>query len=110
MAIDNKKSAGSVFNLVCKTVIFAAAILLFVALCLSGSSDNVQTFNLLVTIGCGVCLFASLLLLISNIVVLFSKINHRSPEYKSAIAGTVIMAVILVVAIIGFVWALSLLI
>ena len=40
MAIDNKKSAGSVFNLVCKIVIFAAAILLFVALCLSGSSDR----------------------------------------------------------------------
>lgn len=108
MAKSNKKSAGSVFDLVCNLIIAAAAVLLLVALFLTGSTDNVPLFNTLVAVGCGVCAVVSLIVLISAVIVLFSKINHRSPEYKIAVTRTVIMAIILIVAVIGFIWAMTL--
>lgn len=107
---NNKKSTGFVFDLVCNLTVVAAAIVLIVALCLAGTNDNVVAFNVLITIGCGVCAIVALAVVIRAIIVLFSKINHRSPEYKNAIVRTVVMGLILIVSVIGFVWALMLLI
>lgn len=106
---NNKKSAGFVFDLVCNLAVAAAAIVLLVALCLTGTNDNVFAFNVLIAVGCGVCALAAVAVVIRAVAVLFSKINRRSPEYKNAIVRTVIMGVILIVAVIGLVWALTLL-
>lgn len=105
----NKKTSRFGYETLYTLLMLAAAIVIIVALCLSGNSDNYSIFNILMAVGCGVYALASVMALIKSIIVLFSKINHRAPEYKRAITITVVTGLILIVSVFGLVWALTLL-
>lgn len=82
---------------ICDFLMLGGAIVLFVGIFVS---------DLVITIGLGIYLVAIALAIFRSVRVLFSKINHRSPEYKNAIINTVIMGVIFVLALFGFIYAL----
>ena len=101
---NNKKSTGAILDLVCNLAIVAAAIVLIVALCVN--NNNVIAFNVLVLVGCAVCVLAAVVVLIRAITVLCGKLNHRSPEYKNAITRTVFMGIVFALSVLGLIWAI----
>ncbi len=105
----NKKTSKFGYETFYTLLMLAAAVVIIVALCLSGNSDNYNVFNVLMAVGCGIYALSSVMALIKSIIVLFSKINHRAPEYKRAITVTIVTGLILVVSVFGLVWALTLL-
>ena len=62
--------------------------------------------NIVIAVGLGIYIVATLLALYRSVRVLCSKINRRSPEYKNAIINTVIMGLIFALALFGFIYAL----
>lgn len=82
---------------ICDFLMVGGAIVLLVGL---------FTQVIVITVGLGIYILATLIALFRSIKVLFSKINKRSPEYRNAIVNTVIMGVILVLAVFGFVYSL----
>lgn len=104
-----KKSSRFGYSFVCNLLLLLAGIVIIVALCFSGNPDNVNVFNTLMIVGCGIYVLASVMTLIKSVAVLFGKINHRSPEYKQAITVTVFMVIVLAVAAFGLIWAITLL-
>ena len=104
MANNNKKSAGAVLDIVCNLTIVAAAIVLLVALCVN--NNNVTAFNVLILVGCAVCALAAIVVLVRAIMVLYGKLNHRSPEYKNAITRTVFMGIVFALSVLGLVYAI----
>lgn len=101
---NNKKSIGAVLDVVCNLAIVAAAIVLIVALCVN--NNNVTAFNVLILLGCAVCVLAAVVVLCRSIAVLFGKLNHRSPEYKNAITRTVFMGIVFALSVLGVVWSI----
>ena len=55
-------------------------------------------------VGLGIYVIASALAVLRAVLVLVSKINHRSPEYRRAIDNTVIMSVVFALAVFGLVY------
>lgn len=82
---------------ICDFLMVGGMIVMIVGLC---------TAEIVITVGMGIFILASVLALFRSVRVLFSKINHRSPEYKNAIINTVIMGIIFALAVFGFVWSL----
>ena len=82
---------------ICDFLMLGGAIVLLVGIFVS---------NIVITIGLGIYLAATVLAIFRSVRVLVSKINHRSPEYKNAIINTVIMGVIFALALFGFIYAL----
>lgn len=82
---------------ICDMLMLVGAIVLLVGICVS---------EIVIAVGLAIYLVATVLALFRSIRVLTSKINHRSPEYKSAIINTVIMSVIFALALAGFIYAL----
>ena len=82
---------------ICDFLMLGGAIVLLVGIFVS---------DLVIAVGLGIYLAATALALFRSVRVLFSKINHRSPEYKNAIINTVIMGVIFALALFGFIYAL----
>ena len=82
---------------ICDFLMLGGAIVLLVGIFVS---------NLIITIGLGIYLAATILAIFRSVRVLASKINHRSPEYKNAIINTVIMGIIFVLALFGFIYGL----
>lgn len=82
---------------ICDFLMVAGAVVIIVGLC---------TKQIVLTVGLGIYIAASLIALGRSVKVLFSKINHRAPEYKNAIVNTVIMGLILALAVFGFIWSL----
>lgn len=82
---------------ICDLLMLGGAIVLFVGIFVS---------DLVIAVGLGIYLAASALAIVRSVLVLASKINRRSPEYKNAIINTVIMGVIFLVALFGFIYAL----
>ena len=84
---------------ICDFLMLGGAILLIVGLSVKSS--------VVVAVGMGIYLVAAGIAIYRSVRVLVDKkINHRSPEYKSAIANTVIMGVIFALALVGFIYAL----
>ena len=80
-------------------LMLGGAIVLLVGLCVKSS--------VVVAVGMGIYLVAIGIAIYRAVRVLINKeINHRSPEYKSAIINTVIMGVIFALALFGFIYAL----
>lgn len=91
---------------ICDMLMIAGAIVLLVALIMSGSVLDVSV--LLLKIGTGIYIVASVLALVTTVKVLVGKtVHHRSPEYKRAIINTVVAGIILAVAVFGFVGAFA---
>lgn len=82
---------------ICDFLMVGGAIVLFVGIFVS---------EIVVAIGMGIYLAATVLAIFRSVRVLCSKINHRSPEYKNAIINTVIMGLIFVLALFGFIYAI----
>ena len=82
---------------ICDFLMLGGAIVLLVGIFVS---------DLVIAVGLGIYLAATALAIFRSVRVLFSKINHRSPEYKNAIINTVIMGVIFALALFGFIYAL----
>jgi len=102
-----KKGIKLSLDLVCNCALVIGAIVLIVALALSG--DYVKAFNVLVIVACAIYVLASLALVIKAIMVIVDKkVNRRSPEYKGAIKTLVVMGLIFAVAVFGLVWVLTL--
>ena len=89
---------------ICDIMMLVGAITILVGLFVAISS--VVASEIILGIGLGIYIIACILALISTVKVLLSKINHRSPEYKRAIANTIIMGIILALAIFGFIFLL----
>lgn len=82
---------------ICDFLMLGGAIVLFVGFFVS---------DIVITVGLGIYIVAAALAIFRSVRVLFSKINHRSPEYKNAIINTVIMGVVFALALGGFIYAL----
>lgn len=82
---------------ICDLLMLAGAIVLLVGIFVS---------EIVITVGLGIYLVATALAIYRSVRVLCSKINHRAPEYKSAIVNTVIMGLIFALALAGFIYAL----
>lgn len=82
---------------ICDFLMLGGAIVLIVGICVS---------EIVITVGLGIYMVAALLAIVRSVLVLVSKINHRSPEYKNAIINTVIMGVIFALALAGFIYSL----
>lgn len=82
---------------ICDFLMVGGMIVMIVGLC---------TTEVVVTVAMGIFIVASVLALVRSVKVLFSKINHRAPEYKAAIINTVIMGVVFALATFGFIWSL----
>ncbi len=79
-------------------LMLVASVLLIIGLSLY------KTAPVLIVIGLAMYMAAAILTLIKTVKVLLSGINRRAPEFKNAIANTVIVTVILGLAIFGMVW------
>ena len=86
---------------ICDFMMLGGAIVLLVGIFVS---------DIVIAVGLGIYIVATVLALVRSVRVLLSKINRRSPEYKSAIIATVIMGLIFALAVFGFVYALVLLV
>jgi hypothetical protein len=64
------------------------------------------TTDVVVTVGLGFYIAATLLALFRSVKVLLSGVNRRSPEYKASIVNTVVMGLILALAVFGFIWSI----
>ena len=111
MAKGNKKNIFKSYFVpfglgqVCDILMLLGAITLIVGLFVA--IGNVEVSEILLLIGLIIYVVASVLAVLRAVLVLVNKeINHRSPEYKRAIANTVIMGVILALAVFGLVWLL----
>ena len=82
---------------ICDFLMLGGAIVLLVGIFVS---------NIVIAVGLGIYIVATLLALYRSVRVLCSKINRRSPEYKNAIINTVIMGLIFALALFGFIYAL----
>ena len=82
---------------VCDLVMLVGVILLIVGL-----------FNLDAVLLAGFICYAvgAAMSIVRCCLVLFSKINHRDPAYKSAIINLVIMGVLFALAVFGMVWTI----
>ena len=79
------------------------ALTLLVGLFVAISAYRVSV--VLLYIGLAIYIVGCVVALVRTISVLVSKkINHRSPEYKSAIVNTVVMGAILALAIFGLIY------
>lgn len=82
---------------ICDFLMLGGAIVLLVGVFVS---------NLVITVGLGIYLVATAMAIVRSVMVLCSKINKRSPEYKNAIINTVIMSVIFALALFGFIYGI----
>ena len=82
---------------ICDFLMLAGAVVIIVGLC---------TEQIVLTVGLGIYMAAAALAIVRSLRVLVSGINHRAPEYKNAVVNVIIMAVILALAVFGFVWSL----
>lgn len=82
---------------ICDFLMLGGAIVLLV---------GIFTSEIVIAVGLGIYLVATVLAIYRSVRVLCSKINHRSPEYKNAIINTVIMGLIFGLALFGFIYAL----
>lgn len=82
---------------VCDLVMLVGVILLIVGLC-----------NLDAVLLAGFICYAigSAMSIVRCCLVLFSKINHRDPAYKSAIINISIMGVLFALAVFGMIWTI----
>ncbi len=99
-----KYSKSYVLTIIGNVLMIVGALVLIVSLFLT---DKVTADTVLIAIGCGIVALAFCVSLARTVPVLFSKINHRSPEYKNAIIFTIIAGVCLILAIFGLVFALA---
>lgn len=83
---------------VCDIVLLIAAIVVIVGMSIYKTTDTV------LIVGLALFLAGSLLAVYRSSKILFSGINKRSPEFKSAIVNTAIMGVVTVIAILGLVF------
>ncbi len=81
----------------CDLLMLGGAIVLLVGL---------FTTNIVVAVGLGIYIVAAIIAILRSCKVLFSGINKRSPEYKASLVNAIVMAVILALAIFGFVYAI----
>lgn len=79
---------------ICDFLMVGAAIVMFVGFFLD---------DLIITIGLGIYVVASLIAIIRSVRVLVSDINHKAPVYKNAVANVVIMGLIFALATVGFI-------
>ncbi len=80
---------------ICDILIVASAIVLIV---------GCFTSNLVITIGLGMYVVASILAIIRSIIDLKAEPNKRAPKHKAALANIIIMSVIFAVATAGFIY------
>lgn len=88
----------------CDILMLVGAVTIIVGLFVSISS--VPASEIILMVGLIVYIIATALAIVRAVLVLTSKINHRSPEYKRAITNTVIMGVIFALAVFALVWLL----
>ncbi len=89
---------------ICDILMLVGAITLIVGLCIN--NNNLKVCEIILLIGLAIYILASVIAIVRAVLVLTSKINHRAPEYKRAIANTVIMSVILALAVFGLIYLL----
>ena len=99
-----KYSKSYILTIISNTLMVLGALALIVALFLT---DKVTADTILIAVACGVLALAFCVSLIRTVPVLFSKINHRSPEYKNAILFTIIAGVCFALAVFGLIFALA---
>ena len=87
---------------ICDITMILGAVTLIVGLFVSLASLTVSI--IILGVGLGIYVIASALAVLRAVLVLVSKINHRSPEYRRAIANTVIMSVVFALAVFGLVY------
>lgn len=86
---------------ICDILLFAAAIVTLVGLCVYESSTQVVLF-----VGIGLFILASLLADIRYALVLVGKTSKRSPEYKNARNNVILMSIVLALSILALVFAI----
>lgn len=89
---------------VCDILMIVAAIMLIVGLSVACNTKPVNDVVLLI----GLCIYvlASALSLITPVKTLFSKINHRAPEYKRALTNTVVFGIIFALSVFALIYLL----
>lgn len=80
---------------VCDLIMLVGAILIFVGL---------LTLDAVLLAGFICYVIGTAMSIVRCCLVLFSKINHRDPAYKSAITNLVIMGVLFALAVFGTIW------
>ncbi|MDR0426523.1 MAG: hypothetical protein LBH24_05045 [Clostridiales bacterium] len=89
----------------CDLAMIVGAIVLIVGLFVAIAS--VAASEIILIVGMGIYIAASAAAIYLSVRVLTGKLNHRSPEYKRAIANTVIMGILFALSVFGFIWALA---
>ncbi|MCL2370010.1 MAG: hypothetical protein FWC80_02115 [Firmicutes bacterium] len=78
----------------------AVIITVIVALASIGSPDR---FHIAVLVGMFIVLVLAIAILIYDLRILLSKINRRSPRFRSAKANAIMMSIIFVVTVVGII-------
>ena len=85
-------------NQLCGLLMFCAAILLIIGLCLY------KTAPVLILIGFIIFGLCAIMMIFKMVKVLLGGLNKRSPEYKSAVVNLVLMCLILAISVFGVIW------
>lgn len=88
----------------CDIAMLVGAIVLIVGLFVALAS--VTAANIILIVGLSIYVLASATAVYMAVRVLLSDLNRRSPEYKRAIANTVVMGVLFALSVFGLIWAI----
>jgi hypothetical protein len=67
---------------------------------------GIFTTSIVATIGAGIYVVASGIAVVRSVLVLTSGINKRSPEFKRAVTGAIVMGLIFLLAIFAFIYSI----
>jgi len=93
------------FRIFSDIFMLVGAILMIVSLFFIVS--NPGRTHIIILVGLFFVLAATVIGLIFDAVILGSKINKRSPRYRSALVHTIIMAIIFAATLFGIIWTFS---
>jgi hypothetical protein len=99
-----KYSKSYVLTITGNALMIVGALVFVVSLFLT---SEVKADTILIAVGCAIVALAFGITLARVVPVLFSKINHRSPQYKDAIINTVIAGICFALAVFGFIFAIA---
>ena len=89
------------FKIIADIAITVGVILLVISLFFAGS--NPSRTHILMLVALFFVLAGSIVGIIFDILILTSKINKRSPRYRSALVNFVVLAILFVVALVGII-------